>query len=156
MPPVRCIPLRRCAAVFAGALLAAAVLGGCAAQPQLSTVVDKQGAYTSAEVEQMANATSLGAASSLTKQQAPAERQRALAALRRSGAEGVAVADLLTKLFPADTAAVPVSIEHARVDGNDALVVVEAAAGRDGKLTTRRVWVLSYPGGAIIDSASFR
>ena len=137
-------------------MLALAAAAGCAPRPALPAVVDAGARYTTAQVEEAANATPLGAAASLTVEQAPAQRQSALAGLRRTGPVGVSAADLLTRMFPASTAAVPVHIEHATVDGIDALIVVEAAQGKAGTLTTRRVWILDDRTGAVIDSASFR
>ena len=147
------------ARLLVGAALTVAVtLGavGCAAQPDLKAIVDTGASYTAAQVEQSARAGALGAVSAMKTEQGPAERQKALAQLRRSGTEGARTADLLTKIFPVDTTAVPVRIEHATVDGGDALIVLEAAPGKAGTLTTRRLWVLGYQDGSVVDSASFR
>jgi hypothetical protein len=149
-------PRKRALASLALAFALALASAGCAAQPDLKTVVDSKATYTAAQVEQTARAAVLGAVSALKTEQGPAERQKALAQLRRSGTEGQRTADLLTKLFPASTTAVPVRIERATVDGVDALVVLEAAPGKAGTLTTRRIWVLGYQDGAVLDSASFR
>ena len=159
VPHKLCIPVRCPAVAIAAAvavLLLAIVLAGCASTSGLGPVVATGASYTTAQVEDAAQATSLGDATRITREQAPAERQKALARLRGTGAAGVAVADLITKLFPADTAAVPVRVELAKVGGTDALNILEAAPGRDGTLTTRRLWILSYPDGQVLDSVSTR
>ena len=138
------------------AIAAALLVAGCTTPPALTKVVDTGASYTVSQAEQMGDATPLGKTASLTKAQGPAERQRALTQLRRSGPDGVRTADLLTRVFPASMSSVPVRIEHAQVDGSDALVVVEAAPGKSGTLTTRLVWILAYGDGRVLDSASYR
>lgn len=161
-----CIPVRRRdvlprpARLVAAAMLAVALAfaAGCSSSPQTpSSVVDKKGVYTTAQVEKMADLTPLGAAAAIATVDGPAQRQNALTQLRATGgAEGARVAELLTKVFPYSMKSVPVSIERATVDGNDTLLVIEAAPGKTGKLTTRTLWILGAQDGHVLDSASFR
>jgi hypothetical protein len=134
--------------------LAALLLTGCGG-PRL-TVVDSGKIYTARQAEDLARATEVGATGSISADSAAAARQRTLIELRRQGGEGPRVADLLTRGFPARTQAVPVLVQKAKVDGRDAILVVEATPGAGGRLTSRRLWVFDATTGTVLDSASFR
>jgi hypothetical protein len=60
---------------------------------------------------------------------------------------------MLTKTFSAQTRAVPVYFERATFNGTPAVVVVEATGPPEGKLTTKRVWILDENGGVLFMGA---
>jgi hypothetical protein len=63
---------------------------------------------------------------------------------------------LLTQGFPTRTAAVPVRVEIARVDGVRSVIVVEATTGTAGTLDRRRLWVFAIDTGKILGTGSYR
>jgi hypothetical protein len=145
------IPLRRLGVACALSVL---LLAGCAG-PRL-TVVDSPTSYTMKQAEDLARATDVGSAASVSTDAAVALRQQTLVDLRRQGTKGSAVADVLTKGFPAQTQAVPVLAMDAMVDGRPSIVVVEATLGTGDKLTSRRLWVFDAATRQVTGSASFR
>jgi hypothetical protein len=76
-------------------------------------------------------------------------RHQALADLRKNGADASAAADLITKTLPADSQGVPVYVERASVGDQPAYLYVEAIGPANGKLTTKRLWVLSATGAVL-------
>ena len=142
-------------ALMVAAAAAAGMLAGCGPQVE-TTVTDNGGAYTIAEVQRAASSMNLGDVARLKTDDAPEARNKALVRLRTHGKLGAAVADLLTREFGSKTRSVPVSVESAAVDGVDAWIVIEAAPGATGRLTTRRLWVFDRSDGSVIQSASYR
>ncbi|MCE5203361.1 MAG: hypothetical protein ABFC80_04165 [Coriobacteriales bacterium] len=129
------------------------VLAGCSASFEY---VPEGESYTLSEVEELAQETPLGSASKVDVSRAADVRQERLAELRGHGEAAKALADALTRDFPADHPAVPVYIEAGTVDGTDAWIIVEAWGEDEGPLTHRRVWVLDRTTYAVLGSASFR
>ena len=85
---------------------------------------------------------------------AVALRHKALTKLRSKGGNAVLVADMLTKTFSAETRSVPVYFERATYKDKPAVVVIEAAGPAEGKLSTKRVWVLDEQGGVLFVGSS--
>lgn len=112
--------------------------------------------YTMDQAVTLAPDAGLGSASGLDRAAASARRQELLANLRRQGAEGTAVADMLTVGFPADYAGVPVLVRKATVDGTPSWIVVDAVPGKDDKLTRRRIWVFNASTGTVTGSSASR
>jgi predicted transglutaminase-like cysteine proteinase len=83
-------------------------------------------------------------------------RSQALAYLRTRGPVAARAADLLTAGFPQRTLSVPVLVRACRVDGHDAILVVEAWGGGDRTLDRRRLWVFDRLTGNVIAAAAFR
>jgi hypothetical protein len=140
------------------AFLSALVLAACArvAAPP-SVIWEPSGASSTATAtEQLATSTDISALASVSSTDAPALRAQMLTQLRGKGATGTRAAELLTAGFPARTASVPVLVRLCKVDGVDAVVVVEAFGDLGGTLTHRRLWVFDRGSGAIIRAASFR
>jgi hypothetical protein len=81
-------------------------------------------------------------------------RHDRLVGLRSNGGNASKAADLITKTFPVDTAAVPLYVERAVVDDAPALVLIEAWGPTGGDLDLERVWVIDEADGRIIDAAS--
>jgi hypothetical protein len=146
------IPLR--VAALSLTVVAALQAAGCWSAPRVS-FEHSDASYTVTQAEQFGRSVSLAGASSIKTEQATAERQKALAELRRLGSEPAAVADMLTKDFPQQSRAVPVSVTAATVSGVPAYVVVEATGRPGGTLTSRRVWVFDASSGAVMGSASY-
>jgi hypothetical protein len=111
---------------------------------------------TTAQSDRLADTTSTRSLSGTKEADAPALRETVLSDLRTRGQAGVRAADLLTIGFPESTAAVPLIVRACAVDGVDAIVVVEAFAGRTGDLTSRRLWVFDRSSGDVLHAASFR
>jgi hypothetical protein len=145
------IPLRTLGVACA---LAVFLLAGCAGSRL--TVGESTASYTMKQAEELARTTPVGSTSSVNTNAAVDLRQQTLVDLRRQGAKGSTVADLLTKGFPAETPAVPILAESATVDGRPSILVVEATPGAGGKLTSRRLWVFDTKTGQVTGSASFR
>ena len=121
-------------------LALAMLLTGCSsADPVYVSKGTSYTAATIASVFDIADTTEPATESALL-------RHSALAALRRSGADASAVADLLTRSFPSDTRGVPVYVERATFDGKPAVVVVEATGPSGGHLDSKRIWVLGERG----------
>lgn len=139
--------LRRRAPALALAL--AALLTSCA--PRLTlTYLPEGGSYATADLGQVLQRAELERAERVAVDEAPALRQRALASLRRHGAEAAALADTLTRDFPTDVASVPMIVERATFEGQPAWVVAEAWGEAAGTLTHRRVWVFAYHDHALL------
>jgi hypothetical protein len=127
----------------------------CSRGPRVSYVPDGA-ATTAAKVEKLAQNVDLSAAAGIDIEHAPDVRLDVLVWLREQGAVGKRAATLLTTGFPDRTAAVPVLVEVANVDGVRSLVVVEAFGGRAGALTYRRLWIFNYETGDMLRSAAYR
>ncbi|MGB4593416.1 MAG: hypothetical protein WBI63_06540 [Coriobacteriia bacterium] len=112
--------------------------------------------YTFAEAEELASSAPLGSASDMKTSDANGVRQERLTELRGYGDAERALADALTRDFPADHAAVPLRIEAGTVDGKDAWIIIEAWGDKDATLTHKRLWVLDRATYAVIGSSSFR
>ncbi|MBE0476640.1 MAG: hypothetical protein IBX62_06050 [Coriobacteriia bacterium] len=149
--------MHRCAtrlrALAAVAVLAPLLLTACRADPRIRYIPDG-GTYTMEEALRRMEAADTGAARALSADEVPEARQAALAALRSIDASASALADLITSAFPFDTRSVPVLAEAAMVDGSEAWILVEAWGGREGALTSRRVWVLDRASGGVVSSAT--
>ncbi len=139
----------------AAALALGLALGGCrSADP--TVFIPAGGTTTIAKVEALAEQTDLSAVASVEVQQAPDARLGVLVWLRGRGADGERAATLLTIGFPERTAAVPVRIEVANVDGVRSLIAVEAYGDASGPLVHRRLWVFDLATGKLTRSASYR
>lgn len=136
-------------------LLAGAVLvAGCGAR---TTVLETGAApLDTAGVVQIAKTADLGPAAGVTVADAPAKRSAMLAALRTRGTVGDRAATFLTRGFPEQTAAIPVLVRECRVNGVDAIVVVEAYGSGSGALTMRRLWIFDAASGAVIRAGTYR
>jgi len=136
-------------------VLLCGALAACSASfaPRL---VENGGAMTMREAEGLAESADLSRVSGIDVAHAPDARVDALVWLRRQGAVGDRAATLLTVGFPDRTAAVPLIVEVATVDGVRSLVVVEAFGGSSGPLTYRRLWVFDLATGDVRGSAAFR
>jgi hypothetical protein len=154
MPAATRRPLLRFSMVT---LAVASLLAGaaCAREPKV-TFVPAGGTYTSAEARNRANTADPGAAATVRIEDATAERTAALVELRREGADGSAVADLLTEEFPSVTRSVPYYVEAATVDGTKAWIIAETWGGRQGTLDQRRLWVFDRSTHRVILSAVLR
>jgi len=147
---------RNRSALAAIALVLAGALTACSAAP-FTVVFEPSGpAMTSAQTDRLADTADVRSLSGVEVADAPGLRAKTLSDLRTRGAIGVRAADLLTIGFPEKTAAVPVIVRACKVDGKDAIVVVEAFAGKSGELTSRRLWVFDSANGDILHAASFR
>jgi len=133
--------------VLAFVLAALAVLPGCS--PKGPVFVDSNNSYDQTSVMRLAESIDTTKLAGTPSDKAADLRHKALTALRSEGGRAVPVADMLTKTFPADTRAVPVYFERATFDGKPAIIVVEAAGPKEGKLSARRVWVLDEQGGVL-------
>jgi len=156
---VNVVPKR--ALVVVAALLAAVSLAAGCGGVRASWVPDG-GTLTSTEVDELAKTADLSQVSSIDVADAPEARTDVLVWLRTKGADGARAASLLTKGFPDRTAAVPVLVEVALVDGVRSLIVVEAAQGIEtaqgvaGALTAKRLWLFEFESGSLIRSATFQ
>ncbi len=138
----------RIALVLCGCLLISGLLAGCAQKgPEY---VDQGAVYSKTSVLKILEQTDISKLASETSTDAPALRHEALVALRGRGEEEAKVADLLSETFPQTTRGVPVFIEKAEVDGKPAIIIVEAAGPRGGKLTTKRLWAIDESGEVIV------
>ena len=135
--------------LFAAATLLAVSLAVSGCAPKGPTYVDAGASYSQST---LASVYALADTSKLASQSAADTtklRHDALTGLRRQGGTAAAAADLMTKTFPPSTRGVPVYVERALFDGKQALVVVEAIGPATGKLTTKRLWVLSDSGSVL-------
>lgn len=137
----------RAAAVCAFALTALIVLFGCA--PEGPVFVDANNSYDQTSIMKLIESIDTTQLAGTPSAKSVDLRHEALTSLRSKGGRAVAVADLLTKTFSAETRGVPVYFERAMFNGKSAVVVVEAAGPRDGNLTSRRVWVIDEQGAVL-------
>lgn len=157
MRPTRLPCTHKIASALARSLLVtcALLLTACGSGPRITFIPDG-GSYTSEEVLERADEADTREASDLTAEEAPEARQRALATLRTRGESASEAADTITRVFPPDTASVPVLVEAARVDGRRVWLIVEAWGGREGPLDARRVWVVDSETDEVVSSATRR
>jgi hypothetical protein len=134
---------------------AATLLVACTSGVQPVWVPDA-GSLTPKQVDELAAAADVSRVSSVDVEHAPDVRTDVLVWLRGKGSDGDRAASLLTQGFPDRTAAVPVLVEVAEVDGVRSLVAVEAAGGKDGRLTVRRLWLFELKSGRLVRSATFQ
>ena len=125
-------------------LMLASVTGGCA--PKGPSYVDSGSSYSKATLGGLFNKADIAAYSTRPVADSPALRHDALTELRRRGGNASKASDLLTATFGATTRGVPVYVEWANVDGQSALVFIEAIGPTGGKLATKRLWALSESG----------
>jgi hypothetical protein len=149
---VRRFPERRLLAIASCVLLALAT--GCA-QPAV-VFEPTERAYDSATARSLLSNTDISKVSGHDSADASALRHESLVSLRSMGAEAESAANLITRVFPAATRAVPVRVEAARWGDTPALVLVEAYGRSSGKLEQKRVWVLAQPTGAVLFTAASR
>ncbi len=114
------------------------------------------GEYTMESAQEAALTANIDDVKDVLTADAPEMRGKRLEELRTKGPGASALADVLTKDFPTETAAVPVLVESATVDGRTAWLVVEAWGDEGGTLVHRRLWVLDKETLEIIGSSSFR
>jgi hypothetical protein len=145
-------PVSRVAAMMSVAVALLLVACASASQPQW---VPEAGTLTSQQVDDIAASADLSKVADVDIAKAPDVRTDALVWLRRQGSDGDRAASLLTAGFPERTAAVPVLVEVAQVDGVRSLIAVEAISDKDGKLGMRRLWLFELASGKLIRSATF-
>ncbi len=136
--------------VALGATLGAALVG-CSTQS--ATFVDGSATYDDTSVMTLADSVDTSKLANTPSKDAVALRHKALTKLRSKGGNAVLVADMLTKTFSAETRSVPVYFERATYKNKPAVVVIEAAGPAEGKLSTKRVWVLDEQGGVLFVGA---
>lgn len=136
--------------VALGATLGAALVG-CSTQS--ATFVDGSTTYDDRSVMTLADSVDTSKLANTPSKDAVALRHKALTKLRSKGGNAVLVADMLTKTFSAETRSVPVYFERATYKNKPAVVVIEAAGPAEGKLSTKRVWVLDEQGGVLFVGA---
>jgi len=144
--------LRDAAALALAALAAVAVLAGCS--PKGPAFVDAGNSYDQTSVAALAESVDTTALAGTPSEKAEDLRHDALTALRSRGGSAVAVADMVTKTFSAETRAVPVYFERATFNGKPAVIMVEAAGPAGGTLSARRIWVLDEEGGVLFMGSS--
>ncbi len=139
--------------VLGCALLACTGLVGC--EKKTLEYIPTGGAYTMAQVEDVATQVSLVNVENERTADGSALRKDALLELRAAGGDASLLADALTRDFPSDATSVPLLVEAATVDGIEAWIVVEAWGDEDGTLSHRRVWILDRSTFTILGSTSF-
>lgn len=135
-------------AILMLALLAVAVLSGCA--PKSPTFVESSKSYDQTSALQLASQVSSGDLASTPTTAAPALRHKALVNLRRQGSQAQKAAELLTQTFPSTTRAVPFYVEHAKYQSKPAWLILEAVGPAKGALKDTRVWVLDGSGEVLL------
>jgi hypothetical protein len=145
---------RRSLAILALALAVACSVG-CGSQVGLDYEEDGT-PLTLGETETLARQADLSSAAGIDVAHAPDARVDVLVGLRSRGAAGGRAASLLTQGFPERTAAVPVLVRIASVNGTRSIVVVEAVGDASGELDGRRLWVFEYASGRIVLSSVYR
>jgi hypothetical protein len=108
------------------------------------------------DAETIAQQADLSPADGIDVAHAPDARVDVLVWLRGRGSAGERTATLLTEGFPERTAAVPVLVRIAQVDGVRSIIVVEAVGAASGPLTSRRLWVFEYASGRVVRSSTYR
>jgi hypothetical protein len=131
------------------------LLSACTTSTRIAFTADV-GSMSAAEIDTLAEGADLGSVEGVDVAEAPDVRTDALVWLRGQGAVGDRAATLLTVGFPARTAAVPLIVQVASVDGVRSLVVIEAFGDKSGPLRYRRLWVFDYKTGDLVRSAAYR
>jgi hypothetical protein len=137
--------MTRSARIFAlFAMIACLLAGGCSAKGP--TYVDTGASYTKSTVDPVYARADISKFAQVSAADPSKLRHEALTALRARGGSAASAAELVTKTLPADTRGVPVYVEWANFEGRKALIIVEAIGPLTGKLTTKRLWVLTEDG----------
>ncbi len=138
--------------VVVALLVCATALTACG--HQAISYVDRDSAYTTSQLADLLERTAAGRLASRQREDAVQLRHAALVDLRSLGGGASEAASLMTRTFPATTPSVPLRVERASVDGQDAFVVIEAWGPPGGRLSARRLWALDARTGAVLFSAS--
>ena len=129
------------------AFIIMAAISGCS-KPSV-TFVDTGASYDETSVMTIAEGVDMSRLAKTLSADAPGLRNKALTELRSSGGNAAPVADMLTRTFSAETRGVQVYVERATFGGKPAVVMIEAAGPKEGKLTAKRVCVLDEQGGVL-------
>jgi predicted small lipoprotein YifL len=140
------MPLRARNVTLALLVLLTAALALSACGPQGPAYVDSGATYTKASVSSVLDKVDITKYAKQSAADVTTLRHDALTGLRRRGGDASKAADLLTATFGANTRGVPVYVEWASLDGQHALILVEAIGPAKGSLTTKRLWALSDSG----------
>lgn len=133
--------------VVAFGFVAILTLSGCS--PTGPQWVDVNTSYTANNVSDVYGKADISKFAQVSAADTTQQRHDALTGLRKRGGTAASAADLITKTLPSDTRGIPVYVERASYDGQPALVLVEAIGPAQGKLTTKRLWVLSSTGAVL-------
>jgi len=144
---------RRARQTLIAALASLLLITACSAAPGFTYIPDGA-AYTDETLNAALATLDASEARGIQPDQAADVRQDRLAELRRISDDAAKLADLLTREFPAETAAVPVSVERGRYAGVDAWFVFEVWGEKDGQLVNGRVLVIDPASGDIVTSQS--
>ncbi|MBN1459884.1 MAG: hypothetical protein JXA57_10115 [Armatimonadetes bacterium] len=136
-------------------LIIALALTGCGRNTSIE-FIPQGGTYSLEDMADVALSVDISPLKDVPATEVSVLRQEYLTALRGYGSEASAVADALTRDFPLDTAAIPLHVEAANVDGTDVWLIVEAWAETGGPLEHRRLWLLDRATLGLVDSVSFR
>ena len=139
--PAVSLSLAACAAI---ALL---LLSACG--PTGPTWVDSGATYTTQSLSGEYTKADIGNLAKTSATDTAKLRHDALVGLRRRGGTAADAADLITKTLPADSRGVPLYVERATVNGQPALILIEAIGPSSGMLTTKRLWALSHEGAVL-------
>jgi hypothetical protein len=142
--------------VIALAILVIVVAAAGCGSPVKASFDESGDPLTLDEVETLARLADLSLADGIDVAHAPDARVDVLVWLRGRGSAGERTATLLTEGFPERTAAVPVLVQVAEVDGVRSIIVVEAVGAASGPLTSRRLWVFEYASGRVVRSSTYR
>ena len=142
------VPVHRIVRIAISSVVIAIALIGCA--PRGPMWLDNGAVYSSGSVGALIDAADTTRLVDRPTTDAPQLRHKALTELRKAGADAALVADLLTDTFEPSTRGVPVYVERASFDGTAAVIVVEATGPKSGKLSAKRLWVLSEDGDVIL------
>jgi hypothetical protein len=129
------------------AIAALVLLGGCASSAP--RWVDSGGAYTKTTVSSVLAKADISRFAGQSASDTAKARHDALTELRKRGGAASDAADLITKTLPADTRGIPAYVERATFDQQPAVILVEAIGPPQGKLTTKRLWVIGETGGVL-------
>jgi hypothetical protein len=126
------------------ALLSLVLLAGCG--PTGPQWIDNHGSYSATSVTNLYAKADISPLSSVGRAEVANRRHDALTGLRRRGGAAAEAADLITRTIPQTSAGIPVYVEKATFDGKASLIIIEAIGPPNGKLTVKRLWVLSDSG----------
>ena len=142
------VPLHRIVHIAISSVVVAIALIGCA--PRGPVWLDNGAVYSSGSVGALIDAADTTRLVDRPTSDAPRLRHTALTELRKDSEAAALAANLLTDTFEPTTRGVPVYVERASVDGTAAVIVVEATGPKSGKLSAKRLWVLSEDGDVIL------
>lgn len=126
---------------------AALLLSACAT-PDIEFIETSED-YDTARLETLLEATTSPELEQRTVEDAPELRREALTELRSQSTAGARAADLITRTFP-DVSAVPFHVQTAKVEGADAVLLIEAVAGTGESLSARRLWAIDDQGDVLL------